>query len=79
VGMVVACSLVAYALIGAEDVGFFWYRIAFITGTLLGLSEAALRLAHKPDPAAASVGPARQRRWRASAHLPGSHALATRR
>lgn len=44
VGMVVACALVAYALIGAEDVGFFFYRIAFITGTLLGMAEAALRL-----------------------------------
>lgn len=80
VGMLVACSLVAYALIGAEDVGFFFYRIAFITGTLLGLAEAALRLAHKPDPAvASSVGPATHRRWRASSHLPGNHVLATRR
>lgn len=44
VGIVVACSVIAYAVIGAEDVGFFFYRIAFITGTLLGLAEAALRL-----------------------------------
>lgn len=45
VGLLVACALVAYALIGAEDVGFFWYRIAFITGGFLGLAEAALRFA----------------------------------
>jgi hypothetical protein len=45
VGMVLACSLVAYALMGAVDQGFFFYRIAFITGTLLGLAEAARRLA----------------------------------
>lgn len=45
IGLVVACALVAYALIGAVDVGFFFYRIAFITGTLLGLAEAARRLA----------------------------------
>jgi O-antigen ligase len=45
VGMVVACALVGYALIGATDLGFFFYRIAFITGTLLGLVDAARRLA----------------------------------
>jgi hypothetical protein len=44
VGLVVACALVAYVFIGAEDLGFFFYRIAFITGTLLGLAEAARRL-----------------------------------
>ena len=38
VGLVVACAIVAYALIGAVDLGFFFYRIAFITGTLLGFS-----------------------------------------
>lgn len=44
IGMLVACSLVAYALMGAEDQGFFWYRLAFITGTFLGLAEAARRI-----------------------------------
>jgi hypothetical protein len=48
IGLVLACALVAYALIGAVDVGFFWYRIAFITGTLLGLAEAARRLTYEP-------------------------------
>jgi O-antigen ligase len=43
-GLLVACALVAYALIGAVDVGFFWYRVAFITGTLLGLAEAGRRI-----------------------------------
>ena len=45
IGTVLACSLVAYALIGAVDQGFFFSRIAFITGVLLGLAEAARRLA----------------------------------
>jgi hypothetical protein len=52
VGLVVACALVAYALIGAEDVGFFFYRIAFITGTFLGLAEAARRLPRESGTAA---------------------------
>jgi hypothetical protein len=53
VGMVLACSIVAYALMGAVDQGFFFFRIAFITGTLLGLAEAARRLdrAGAPPPA----------------------------
>jgi hypothetical protein len=45
VGAVVVCSLVAYALEGATDQGFFFYRIAFVTGSLLGLVEAGRRLA----------------------------------
>jgi hypothetical protein len=52
VGLVVACAMVAYALIGAVDVGFFFYRIAFITGTLLGLADAARRLARESAAAA---------------------------
>jgi hypothetical protein len=47
VGLVLASALVAYALIGAVDLGFFFYRIAFITGTLLGLAEAGRRLARE--------------------------------
>jgi hypothetical protein len=62
VGIVVACAMVAYALIGAVDVGFFFYRIAFITGTLLGLAEAARRLASQSTAVTpASGGPGR--RW----------------
>ena len=44
VGTLLACSLVAYALEGATDQGFYFYRIAFITGTLLGLAETARRI-----------------------------------
>ena len=44
VGALVAGALVAYALEGATDQGFFFYRIAFITGTFLGLAEAARRI-----------------------------------
>ena len=48
VGALVACALIAYALEGAVDLGFFFYRIAFVTGTLLGLAEAARRLQRTP-------------------------------
>lgn len=44
VGALVACSMVAYALEGATDQGFYFYRIAFLTGVLLGLAEAARRI-----------------------------------
>jgi hypothetical protein len=44
VGAFTACALVGYTLQGAVDQGFFFYRIAFVTGSLLGLTEAALRL-----------------------------------
>jgi hypothetical protein len=47
VGLVVACALVTYAMLGAQDLGFFFYRVAFITGTLLGLAEAARRLTNE--------------------------------
>jgi hypothetical protein len=45
VGAVLAAALVAYALMGAVDQGFLWFRIAIITGVLLGTAEAARRLA----------------------------------
>jgi hypothetical protein len=45
VGALLVCSLVGYVLIGAVDQGFFFYRIAFVVGALLGLAEAARRLA----------------------------------
>jgi hypothetical protein len=64
-GLVVACALVTYALIGAVDVGFFFYRIAFITGTFLGLAEAARRLTCEAAFATSSPGGG-GRRWRAS-------------
>jgi hypothetical protein len=45
VGILVVCGLVAYAIQGYNDQGFFFYRIALVTGTLLGLGDAAGRLA----------------------------------
>jgi hypothetical protein len=58
IGLVLACALVAYAFMGGEDQGFFFYRLAFVTGTFLGLAEAARRLARiEPisDPGAGSA------------------------
>ena len=48
IGALAASSLVAYALMGGVDQGFFFYRLAFITGTLLGLAEAARRMIGSP-------------------------------
>jgi len=53
IGALVACALVAYALEGATDQGFYFYRIAFVTGGLLGMAEAGRRML-----AARSVTPA---------------------
>jgi hypothetical protein len=55
-GAVVICALVAYALQGYNDQGFFFFRIAIVIGTLLGLTEAAVRIdaserAAAPEPA----------------------------
>jgi hypothetical protein len=36
--------VVAYAFEGHTDQGFFYYRVAFVMGTLLGLAEAARRM-----------------------------------
>ena len=43
-GALVAAAVVGYAFEGAVDQGFFFYRIAFVVGTLLGLLHAARRL-----------------------------------
>jgi hypothetical protein len=55
IGLVVACALVTYAILGARDLGFFFYRVAFITGIFLGLAEAARRLTHG-SPSATPAG-----------------------
>jgi O-antigen ligase len=47
IGLMLASTMVAYALMAAVDQGFFWYRIAFVTGTLLGLAEAGRRMQSK--------------------------------
>jgi O-Antigen ligase len=44
VGALLAAALIGWALEGALDQGFFFYRIAFVVGSLLGLAEAASRL-----------------------------------
>jgi hypothetical protein len=44
VGTLIVCALLAYAFQGYNDQGFFFYRIAFVIGTLLGLGEACLHL-----------------------------------
>jgi hypothetical protein len=44
IGAVTAAILVSYAFEGHTDQGFFYYRIAFVIGTLLGLGEAVRRL-----------------------------------
>lgn len=40
-GAVAAALLVAYVFEGYVDQGFFFYRVAFVVGTMLGLCEAA--------------------------------------
>ena len=44
VGALTAALVVAYVFEGATDQGFFYYRVAFVVGTILGLSEAARSL-----------------------------------
>jgi hypothetical protein len=44
IGAVMPAILVAYAFEGATDQGFFFYRVAVVMGTFLGLTEAARRL-----------------------------------
>jgi hypothetical protein len=44
IGMLGACAVPAYALLGYNDQGFFYFRVAFVMGALLGLVEAARRL-----------------------------------
>jgi O-Antigen ligase len=48
VGALTAAIVVAYAFEGHTDQGFFFYRVAFVMGTLLGLAEAARRMAPPP-------------------------------
>lgn len=55
VGALVVTGLVAYTFMGHIDQGFFFYRIAFVVGTLLGLAEAARRLSASAGPAVGSA------------------------
>jgi hypothetical protein len=49
IGAFLACAMIGYTLEGAVDMGFFFYRIAFVIGTLLGLAEAARRMMPAPE------------------------------
>jgi hypothetical protein len=42
-GAIVVCLLFAYVLEGYKDQGFFYFRVALVVGTMLGLTQAALR------------------------------------
>jgi hypothetical protein len=44
IGALTAALVVAYVFEGATDQGFFYYRVAFVIGTFLGLCEAARQL-----------------------------------
>jgi O-antigen ligase len=62
VGALVACALVGYAMEGSLDQGFFFYRIAFVMGALLGLLEAAHRIRRSEARTAVSTPTPRRRR-----------------
>jgi len=47
IGALTAALMVAYTFEGATDQGFFYYRVAFVVGTMLGVCEAARRLARE--------------------------------
>jgi hypothetical protein len=46
-GMLTVCAVAAYFVMGYEDLGFSWFRIALCMGVLFGATEAALRLARR--------------------------------
>jgi hypothetical protein len=48
IGALTCAIVVAYAFEGHTDQGFFFYRVAFVVGTLLGLAEAARRAMPPP-------------------------------
>ena len=66
VGLLVACALPSYVLLGYNDQGFFYYRVAFVVGVLVGLAEACRRLqprfSHVPRAVPAPVAVPVQRR-----------------
>jgi predicted LPLAT superfamily acyltransferase len=56
VGGLTAALVVAYVFEGATDQGFFYYRVAFVVGTFLGLCEAARALDRaRPNRTASAV------------------------
>jgi len=53
VGTLVVTALVGYTMQAAVDQGFYYFRVALVMGTLLGLAEAARRLSRVRAPEAA--------------------------
>ncbi len=49
-GVLAICAVIAYLVQGYNDMGFSWFRIALCMGGLLGVTEAALRIARRPEP-----------------------------
>ncbi len=43
-GTLAVCAIVAYVVLGYNDMGFFWFRVALCLGILLGAVEAALKM-----------------------------------
>jgi O-antigen/teichoic acid export membrane protein len=59
-GAVIVAALLGYVFMGYNDQGFFFYRIAFVIGSLLAIADVGLRLANSA--AGASLArPARPR------------------
>ena len=56
-GSIVACATVAYTLMGYNDLGSGWFRIAVVMGTLLGAMEAAHRLVLNTRPTKVAAEP----------------------
>jgi O-antigen ligase len=46
-GTLTVCAVMAYLVMGYNDMGFTWFRIALCMGILFGATEAALRLARE--------------------------------
>ena len=59
VGMLGASAILGWAIQGALDQGFYFSRIALVTGCIIGLMEASRRLlaADSPEPAAVAPRP----------------------
>jgi hypothetical protein len=56
IGAVFACALLAYAVQGYNDHGFFFYRIAIVVGVLAGIFDRARRWAADDAKIAAAEG-----------------------
>ena len=54
-GAIVVCAVVSYTFMGHLDQGFFFYRIALVVGTLIGLTQAAGHLSDGGAPSASSL------------------------